>query len=506
MLVEVSLLELKVLKKLNELGGSAWDEALIRTCEIDRNSLMSVFNILASKNLIKIERAEESLLFLTDEGRTYVEQKLPEQRLYMALMALGGLAKIKDLLNKLKVNEGWLRIALGWARRKGWVDVEKDLIKTKEVKVEEDEDYFVLHKIMEKEPTSASLLSSYLTSLERLKSRRLIESKLQTSIKAALTEDGLRLLERLAEEKLEVTILTPNLIRSGLWSKVRFKPYNIAAEPPSIYPGKKHPYLVFLEEVRKVLLAMGFEEYEGPIVETEFWNFDVLFQAQDHPAREIHGSFKVKEPAKGFIEVEGLEEKVKRVHEDGWIVGSTGWGYEWNPETAERLVLRTQTTAVSMRYLATRPKPPVRMFCLSKVFRPDIPDATHSMEFMQLEGIYGDIGVSLRHLMGVMKALASALGLGEVRFKPGYFPFTEPSVEGFIKHPKLGWIEFVGSGMFRPEVLKPLGIEYPVAAWGIGIERLAMIFLGLDDIRMLHSKSIDWLRSIPIYKGVIRRS
>lgn len=162
------------------------------------------------------------------------------------------------------------------------------------------------------------------------------------------------------------------------------------------------------------------------------------------------------------------------------------------------MVLRTQTTAVSMRYLATHREPPVKMYCLSKIFRPDVMDALHIQEPHQLDGIVGDRGITLRHLLGFLQAFAAALDLGEVKFRPHYFPFTEPSVESYIKHPKLGWVEFVGSGVFRPEVLKPLGVDFPVIAWGIGFDRLAMIALGIDDIRDLYSRRLDWLRQKPL--------
>jgi phenylalanyl-tRNA synthetase alpha chain len=239
---------------------------------------------------------------------------------------------------------------------------------------------------------------------------------------------------------------------------------------------------------------MGFEEYDGPYVEEEFWNFDLLFQAQDHPAREIHDSYILKKPKKGIIENAELMERVRKTHENGWITGSRGWKYKWNPDITRRLVLRTQTTAVSMRYLNEHKEPPIKMFCISKVFRPDVLDSKHAMEFTQLEGIIGDNKITLRHLLGLLKNFAKTLGLGEVKFRPGYFPFTEPSVESFVKHPKLGWVEFVGAGMFRPEVLKPLAIKFPVIAWGIGFDRLAMIRLGINDIRELYSKRLDLLR------------
>lgn len=495
--LRLSGVELRVLKALRRAGSEVTASQLATEEDVDRSALMSALERLASKGLVKLERVEDELLELTPEGLSYAERGLPERRLYEAVTA--GPATPAELGARLGL-DGWaLSIALGWARRKGWVKVEGGLVKALRAP-ELDEDEAALRRLAEHGPTLASSLGVSRECVRRLKERTLISSKPLVEVKVKLTDKGLALTE-IPEAPVEVGALTPELLRTEAWASVKFKPYDVSAEPPPVYPGRKHPYLEFLEEVRRVLVAMGFEEAEGPFVETEFWNFDVLFQAQDHPAREIHDSFRVKRPSRGWVEDPELEERVKRTHEDGWVTGSTGWRYRWDPEVARRLVLRTQTTAVSMRYLATHKSPPVRMFCLSKVFRPDVLDAKHSMEFMQLEGIYGDHGVSLRHLLGIIEELASALGLGEVKFKPGYFPFTEPSVEGFIKHPKLGWVEFVGAGMFRPEVLKPLGVEFPVAAWGIGIERLAMIALGIDDIRELHSRRLDWLRSRPVYLG-----
>jgi phenylalanyl-tRNA synthetase alpha chain len=136
----------------------------------------------------------------------------------------------------------------------------------------------------------------------------------------------------------------------------------------------------------------------------------------------------------------------------------------------------------------------VKTFCLSKVFRPDVIDSRHMLEFSQLDGILGDHGINVRHLLGVLTEFANQMGFKEIKFTPGYFPFTEPSIEAYVRHPKHGWIECLGSGLFRPEVTKPLGINFPVIAWGIGIDRLAMVRLGLDDIRQLHMGNIDMLR------------
>ncbi|RLI99201.1 MAG: phenylalanyl--tRNA ligase subunit alpha, partial [Candidatus Aenigmatarchaeota archaeon] len=194
-------------------------------------------------------------------------------------------------------------------------------------------------------------------------------------------------------------------------------------------------------------------------------------------------------------------------HENGWITGSKGWGGTWDPRRALRLILRTQTTAVSARSLYARGDGEYMLFSLDRVFRPENLDPKHSMEFYQLEGIIVGEKVTFRHLIGFFNEMARRLGLGKVMIKPAYFPFTEPSVEGFIKHPKLGWIEVFPGGMFRPELLLPLGIKKSnVAAWGIGVDRIAMTVLGIDDIRLLFTQDLDFIRNagVPIIDSLIR--
>jgi len=199
----------------------------------------------------------------------------------------------------------------------------------------------------------------------------------------------------------------------------------------------------------------------------------------------------------GIISSDASEElilNVKKIHENGGSTGSRGWRYNWSREIASRPILRSQTTAVSVRFLYKNKTPPIKMFCLSKVFRPDVIDSKHMIEFCQLEGIIGDYGINIRHLLGILTEFANQLGFKEIKFKPSYFPFTEPSIEAYIKHPKLGWIECLGAGLFRPEVTKPLEIDFPVIAWAFGIDRLAMIKLGIDDIRELHTYNLKKLR------------
>jgi len=209
-------------------------------------------------------------------------------------------------------------------------------------------------------------------------------------------------------------------------------------------------------------MAMGFQEAKTDLVEMEFWNFDVLFQAQDHPAREIHDKFELADPAHGDLGNDAIVDRVRETHESGWELSSTGWEYEWSREKASRLMLRSQTTATTIRYLARGQPSPAKLFAIDRNFRYDEIDKTHFVEFYQAEGIVKAPDLSLRNLFGYLEVFAREIaGADDIRFRPGYFPFTEPSVELDAKHPELGWIELGGAGLFRPEVRKPLGVTDP---------------------------------------------
>jgi phenylalanyl-tRNA synthetase alpha chain len=279
------------------------------------------------------------------------------------------------------------------------------------------------------------------------------------------------------------------------------KQFNVSTEAKSIPVGKKHPYLSFLEEVKVKLVGLGFSEMRGPLVETEFWNFDALFQAQDHPAREWSDVYTVKKPTHGKLPNDKqLINAVKMVHETGEPIDSRGWRYKWDPKKAARLILRPQGTAISARTLYNL-KIPAKYFSIARCYRPDSVDATHLSEFNQLEGIVCDPSITFRDLLGILKTFAVEIaGATDVRFKPDYYPFTSPSVELSARHPELGFIEFGGAGIFRPEVIAPFGIPItsPVIAWGIGVDRLYMVKRGINDIRELFTYRLDWLRTVPV--------
>ena len=241
---------------------------------------------------------------------------------------------------------------------------------------------------------------------------------------------------------------------------------------------------------------MGFEETKSGYVESCFWNMDALFIPQDHPARDLQDTFYCKNPKKIIIE-EDLLQKIADVHENGGDTNSKGWRYPFSKNEAEKTLLRTHTTVNTIRFLSEHPTPPAKIFSIGKVFRRENIDTTHLPEFYQIEGIIHEKNANFCMLIGVLKEFYKRMGFERIRFRPAYFPYTEPSMEVEVEwHGE--WMELGGSGIFRPEVTEPFGIKDPVLAWGLGLERMAMFVLGLSDIRELYFSDICWLRKLPI--------
>jgi phenylalanyl-tRNA synthetase alpha chain len=292
----------------------------------------------------------------------------------------------------------------------------------------------------------------------------------------------------------EIGPLSPEMLESGAWKGKSFRSYNIRVPPARSIPGRGNPYVKFLEDVKDKLCSLGFEEFDGPLVETEFWNSDALFMPQFHSARDIHDVYQIAEPDRaGTIEEPWLS-SVAAAHENGGNTGSRGWNYSFDRDFTRRLILRSQGTVLSAKTLP-KAKIPGKYFGILRCFRYDQVNATHGADFYQTEGIVLGEDVNLRTLLGMLEMFAlEVAGATEVKYVPGYFPFTEPSVEVHIRHPVLGWFELGGSGIFRPEVTASLGVHVPVAAWGLGIDRMALMALGLNDLRELFSCNIESVR------------
>jgi len=498
-MVDLRANELNVLSGLRKLGGKASVDELIEKCELSDSAIMRAALDLQDKELITIHAELQTIVKLNDEGQKYAEIGLPERRLVNAIKALGGEAVLSQAAEKGAIAGQFVNIALGWTQRKKWAvfNSKSGILKVVSA-VPEGIDEKLLCQIYGKKQTSMDQLEeSMQQAVEMLKKRQLLTAEDRTFRILEITEEGKRIILTDKKTVEEVTQLTPELIISGKWRDVKIRKYNVGAAVANTWSGKKHPYLSFLEEVRTKLVTLGFQEMTGTSVETSFFNFDALFVPQDHPARDTFGIYFVKEPEFGEIAAsDETLDQVKNTHENGGCTGSTGWGYKYSLNEAKRLILRGHGTCLSARTLLSKDlKVPSKHFSIARCYRPEVLDKTHLSEFNQVEGIVVDQNLTLRDLLGVLGKFAKEIaGADKIRFKPDYFPFTEPSVELSAYKEGYGWVEFGGSGIFRPEVTISLGIDVPVIAWGLGVDRLFMMRSGIDDIRSIFSQSLDWLR------------
>lgn len=461
---------------------------------ISESSVASAVSSLYQKGLVSVSSRETRYVRLTDEGKHHSENGLPERRLLRMILERGGMLPIEEA-RKAYHDDFFFNIALGWLNRKGW-GIVKAINGVPQIVVERDPlegvDEVVLRMLASQGVSDIRLLDS--NGVRLLSSRGLVKIVEEVERVVSLTNAGMAV-----ELKVAVTQLTPELIRDGEWRNFGLKPYDVRADVEPIYPGKLHPLTEFIKEVKEIFTEMGFTEVKGPLVESCFWNFDALFTPQDHPAREMQDTFYLSNLSSTELVDRELVERVRRTHEDGWETGSTGWGGEWSEEAAKRLVLRTHTTCVSVRYLYEHRNPPVKVFSVDRVFRNERVSFKSLAEFHQIEGIIMDRNVTLRDLKGVLTEFYRKLGLEKIQFWPSYFPYTEPSMNSVVYVPQVGrWLELCGMGVFRPEVTKPLGIEHPVLAWGGGLERLLMLRLGVRDVRILYQNDLGWLRRVKL--------
>jgi len=323
--------------------------------------------------------------------------------------------------------------------------------------------------------------------------------KKRTERVASLTDKGVKAFQPNIRIVKERNSLTPEDLESGAWRDIKLRPYDVTLAARDVYPAKIHPLRKIIEQTRRAFLEMGFAEVVSPMIESAFWNFDALFQPQDHPARDMQDTFYMRHPTETPLPDAKIVDPVRRAHEDGGDTGSEGWGYQWSPEVSKQVVLRTHTTAATIRALAANPNPPGKFFCVGWTYRNETISFKHLPVFHQVDGIVIDEEANLASLMGTLQEFYSKMGFGRVKFKPAFYPYTEPSVDVVVYMESRGkWLEMGGAGIFRPEVTLPLGCKFPVLAWGLGIERLAMLRFGLSDIRELYRPSLDALEGVPL--------
>jgi len=496
MIEGLSYNERKLLLALNESKGSSSPAELITkgifALEVE---VMGAASWLESKGLVKIDEKIQKFFEVSD--RNIVTKGLPERLAIGIINNLGGIASI-DILADFMPN-GEDKIAVGWLKRKGLADI-KEEGGTKTLKLTEKgrsaagskmDDEALLEK-MAASPIPEKEIDPAL--IKDLKGRQgLIREKIVTERKISLTAEGKKVISQGIELKEEVTDVTDRLIQSGDWKNVQFRKYDVGTFAPSVTPAKKHPLTRLGDEIRMLFTNMGFTEMSSEYIQPAFWNLDVLFTPQDHPARDLQDTFYLDIPKKIDLEDESLVRKVKKIHEKGAGSGIRGWGGEWSREKAEAALLRTHSTVSSIRYIAEHPEAPQKAFSISRIFRNESIDSTHLPEFTQIEGIVIDENGNFNMLISMIKDFYSSMGLDQIRVRPAYFPYTEPSVEIEVFF-NGKWMELGGAGIFRPEVVEPFGVKYPVLAWGFGFERLAMLKWNIKDIRDLYISDMDDLK------------
>lgn len=430
--------------------GKATISQLAKMANLPEDSVRRIAESLRSAGYVEAESREEARGMPTPELEGYVSSLFPEVSVFRKAKAG---ASVGDLSPAEK------SIGIRWARVKGFVGIEGGKLVPEADEAEVEAEAGRLKKAF-------SQLKEGGTCDDPEKEEELFER---------------RLLERKSVKIVTLTY-TGKALPSG---KAGGFEMNIPGRNAPL--GKSHPISKITNKMKLIMTELGFQEMEGDLIESSFWNFDALFQPQDHPARELADTFYI-DGQMPLPQDRGIVERVRKAHEEGWK-------YEWDPKEATRAVLRTHTTALSARYVAgIKDKKPRKYFAIGRVFRNEATDYKHLAEFHQVEGIIVWEGAKFTDLLGVLKEFYRKLGFEKIRFRPSFFPYTEPSLEIEVYFEKRKqWLELGGAGIFRPEVSIPLAGVYPVLAWGLSLERPLMLLLELEDIRDFYRNDLDFL-------------
>ncbi|MCG3127790.1 MAG: Phenylalanine--tRNA ligase alpha subunit [Phycisphaerae bacterium] len=512
-------MQFNVLRAVANAGTSELTE-LARALAADQSPVAAACLALQDAGYLSVRESEFDEFRLGPDAEPFAAAPLPERVIVGVLKAAGGRCRITDIPSHCPLNAGQVGQSLRLLAQRGWARKEADtLVLLDGFSEAAQPDEALIRalaggRVARREQLAAQGVD-VAAAAELLKPRKgFLVVKGRTDRRAELTDAGRALLAAGVSARRSVTQLTPDLLADGGWRQVELQPYDVTLAARTLYPGKEHAFQRTLEKVRRVFLEMGFTEIVSPWVESSFWDFDALFQPQDHPARDMQDTFYVARPARTQLPDDQLVERIRRTHEDGGDTGSTGWRYRWSREMAHKPVLRTHTTAATIRALAAHARPtaarplapsapsPGKYFVIGPVYRRETVDYKHLPVFHQVDGIVVDPHASLATLLGTLAAFYGKMGFPKVRFRPSFFPYTEPSAEVFLylEH-RQEWVEMGGSGIFRPEVTLPLGIRDRVLAWGLGLERLAMMIHNLKSIGDLYFATMPWLREAPLSRA-----
>ena len=498
-------LEVKLLRHVKS-GEDITAERIVNELDYKIGQCNQAFSWLSAKGCLKETGRKTIVTYeLTELGQAQATEGTPAQRIFDLLKG-GEPLSLPEIAEKLGLEKSDIGSAYGSLSKAGTCAMNaenKAYIKNDQLPADVAETAELLKKGQSGPIDEATMSEREKALMARISKKRgatgsPYKMNEREEVTYQMTELGEEAKQALLKANItgeEIGVLTPQIIASGSWKTASFRPYGLDAPVQRLIPGRHNPYANYIQWVKDKLISLGFEEFDGPLVENEFWNGDALFMPQFHSARDIHDVYYVKEPRHCKQIEEPWLSNVAATHENGGNTGSRGWQYKFDHEFTRRQILRSQGTVLSAHQL-TKAKVPGKYFGIVRCFRFDEVDAKHGADFYQTEGIVIGKEANLKDLLGLLKMFAvEVAGATDFKYVPGYFPFTEPSIEIHIKHPVLGWFEMGGSGIFRPEVTKSLGIDEPVLAWGLGIDRMAMMHLGINDIRDLFSPNIDSVRT-----------
>lgn len=488
-------------------------DEIVKKSDIDKTSVLRAVEFLKSKELASVKEDKRNVVNLGVNGLFYVKKQLPERRLLDNLAKKNSIP-IGEVKNVCGLNDNEAKIAIGTLKKKALATISDGRVvltaKPNEISKKMLEELFV-----EKLPKNLDELEAEdKLALQNLKSRKeIIQVDEDKNIEVSLTSLGEKISKMNLDENL-IENVDMKVIKSSGWKGKKFRRYDLTSNVPRLYGGKRHFVNQATAYAKSIWLEMGFKEMSGNLVQTGFWVFDALFTAQDHPVREMQDTFFIKDIEGKLPEPESKKDKdtvkdvvrgVSKAHEgkleDKEHGSSKGWQTIWNENDAKKVLLRTHTTCLSARTLRKIAEDldnnvPVKYFALGKCFRNETVDWSHGFEFNQTEGIVVDENANFRQLLGYLVEFFKKMGYEKIRIRPGYFPYTEPSLEIDVFHPvHKKWVELGGAGMFRPEVTIPLfGRHIPVLAWGPGFDRIIMEYFGITDLRDMYRNDINKLR------------
>ena len=402
-----------IIKTVTEAKVDVTSLGLSDALKTDHQKIVGELKGLNMSEVLTLTQLEKAIIDISEDGKEILEKGTPEYTLVKELKKRGDSAVKKELETAL--GEKYIRLGFSASIKSKWIEYDKtkDLItlKIKDVDTSKDEALSQLRKFTENNDPSAyneELLKDY------EKKRKFINRK---QIKYYKVEKGPNFHQGVKKQEADLTTeilseMLGELKENKDWSKLyAFKKYNYQAEGKKINTGALHPLLKVRTQFREILLELGFNEMPtNNFVESSFWNFDSLFQPQQHPARDSHDTFFLSTPKYSKIADQDYFQRVKDMHEKGGQ-GSIGWQYNWSGEEASKNILRTHTTAVSARmlfkmaneYKTTGIFTPKKWFSIDRVFRNESLDSTHLAEFHQIEGLIADYNLGLGELISTIE-------------------------------------------------------------------------------------------------------